>query len=305
MNGLIDYHIADLLLLVRVADASGFTAAARVTGYPQATISRRIAQLEKQLGVRLLDRSTRRVALTDAGHRVCEHARLMLDQAEVIRSVAHELQAEPSGTLRIVSPVVLGQAFVGQVVAQFMALHSKVKVKLELSSRNMDLIDEGFDVAIRIGRVPDSSLAMHHIGTVRTALFATPAYIARAPAIAEPEDLTDHPMLMLGLSLTDSTLNFVSGQRRQSVAPSKQLTSNDVQPLLAAARASVGIAVLPSFMVSTSVPEYGLLEVLPAWSMPDIAVSALTPSTRGNLPAVIQLLALLKKTVQAGTTQGT
>lgn len=300
MDGLIDDQIADLALLVRVTDSGGFTAAARITGQPQSSISRRIALLEKRLGVRLLNRSTRRVALTDAGQRVYAHARLMLDQAEVIGAVARGLQAEPSGTLRVMAPVILGQAFVADAMADFMALHPRVTVKLELSSRSVDLIEEGIDISLHIGRVPDSAMAITTVGKVHTALYASRRYLETTPPIREPGDLMDHAILAIGLSLTAGPLEFRKEEQVVQVTPVRRLASNDVQPLLAAAQAGVGAALLPSFTGDAAVRQSRLVAVLPDWHMADIAVHAVTPSSKGALPSVRQFLAALRARLQGG-----
>jgi DNA-binding transcriptional LysR family regulator len=300
MNGLIDDRLTDLALLVRVHETGGFTAASRTTGHPQATVSRRISQLEARLGVRLLNRTTRSVALTDAGQRVYELARAMLDQAEVISSVTQGLLAEPSGNLRVVAPVILGQAFVGDVMAEFMTLHRKVLVKLELTSRRIDLIEGGFDIAIQIGRTADSSLALTGLGTVRTGLFASPAYLHESASITEPSDLLHHDVFSIGLSLSKGVLRFQLGDRQEIVSPRKRMASNDVQPLLAAASSGIGIAVLPTFTGRKSVENGTLQEVLPAWRMPAVNVSALTPSTRGALPSVREFLVLMKRRLAEG-----
>jgi DNA-binding transcriptional LysR family regulator len=171
----------------------------------------------------------------------------------------------------------------------------KVVVKLEFTSRTLDIIEEGFDVQIHIGRIHDSSLALTKLGTVRAGLFAAPSYLLGLPDVKKPTDLLQHQVLALGLSMVNGKLAFRKGLESESVSPPKRLTSNDVQPLLAAANRGLGIAVLPTFIGVQLVREGKLQELLPQWKMNDVSVSAITPSARGAMPAVEQFLNLLKR----------
>jgi DNA-binding transcriptional LysR family regulator len=294
MNGLIDHSIADLALLVRVVDFAGFTAASRATGIPQATVSRRISMLEKRLGMRLLDRTTRQLKLTLAGTRVYESARLMLDQAEAAGAAANELKAEPSGALRILAPVILGRYYIGDIVAEFLSMHPAVHVKLELASRSVDLVEEGFDIAIRIGNVPDSSLALTHLGKAQTGLYVSPTFHA-AHIIRHPSDLGLHPIMAPLLNLKKSTLAFTRDTVRTRVDVSLHFVCNDAQPLLSAAEKGLGVAVLPRFKGDAAVRSGTLVRVLDNWELPDTIINALTPSTRGALPAVRLFLEYAKQ----------
>ena len=143
MSELIDPHLTELAMFVRVVESGGFTAAAQATKTPQPTVSRHVKQLEDRLGLRLLDRSTRRIALTEPGRRVFDHARAMLDQAEAVQADIANLQAEPSGQLSVVAPIVLGQALVSDVVADFAANHPKVNIFVEWTTRAVNQIRTG------------------------------------------------------------------------------------------------------------------------------------------------------------------
>lgn len=300
MDGLIDALLGDLGLVVRVAEAGGFTAAARQTGVPQATVSRRIASLEGRLGVRVFDRTTRRVALTDAGRQIYEHARLMLEQAEQAQTAATRLRSAPAGRLRITAPVILGQAFVADIVAAYMARYPDVRVLLELTGRVVDLVHEGFDVAIRIGPLPDSTLALTRLGAARTGLFAAAGYLASRGTPRAPAHLARHAMLLPGLALGDATVTLSDGAATERVTVSQAMVSNDVVPLIRAAEAKCGIAVLPTFAAPPS-----LEPVLPAWRSPPIAVNALTPSWKGSLPSVRTFVDMARDRLRhAGTDTG-
>jgi DNA-binding transcriptional LysR family regulator len=285
MSKLIDGQLVDLALFVRIVDFGGFTAAARASGVPQATISRRLAQLEKSFGVRLLDRTTRRVKLTAAGLRVYESARLMVDQAEAASAAANALKSEPSGALRIIAPVILGRYFIGDILAEFLSDHPKVNAKLELSGRSVDLVEEGFDIAIRIGGSPDSSLSQFHLGKTHTGLYVSPSYLV-SRQLDRPEQLAAHPIMAPGSVLGKSELKLSRNGLTEKVAVTLRFVCTDAQPLLAAAERGLGVAVLPRFKGDAAAKTGAVVRILADWELPETIINALTPSSRGSLPAV-------------------
>ncbi|MBE9102118.1 LysR family transcriptional regulator [Vacuolonema iberomarrocanum] len=286
MDELIDDSLADLALFVRVADSGGFTAAARLTGTPQATVSRRIALLEKRFKTQLFYRTTRRVTLTDVGKRIYNHARLMLDQAEAAGATFAALQAEPAGTLRIAAPVILGQSFLGGIVADFMERYPKVSIRLELTARQLDLVEEGVDIVLRVGRLPDSSLRLNYVGSTNTGLYATPHYLANASPIDNPSDLLTHAMLILGLSLEPPPLVLQRGDRSEAIPLKARMACNDTVSLKQAAMLNLGVVILPRFYASEAVSNHELVEILPEWKTASVPVNALTLPSRRELPTV-------------------
>jgi DNA-binding transcriptional LysR family regulator len=301
MNDLIDPLLTDLALLVRVADAGGFTAAAQLTKIPQATVSRRIAALELKLDARLLDRTTRTVALKEPGRRVYEHAKRMLEQGEAASAALRAMQAAPTGSLRVTCTVMLGQAFVKDIVTEYMETYPEVSVKLELTGRRVDIIEEGFDVAIRIGKIPDSGLAITSLGQARSGLFASPAYLETAETITRPLDLAKHPFLSNGVSLENRALTFDRDGVVEKVEVTPRMACNDAQPILAATLKGLGVGRVPTFVAARDVEAGTLVRVLDGWSLPPTTLSGLTPSYRGTLPAVSQFLALAKERLKTVT----
>lgn len=276
----------DLALFVRVVDGGSFTAAARATGVPQGTVSRRIAVLEAGLGVTLLNRTTRRMALTEPGRRVHDHARLMLDQAEAATREVAELRREPSGILRVTAPVILGQAFISGAIATYMERFPKVAVVVEWTTRAIDPIEDGIDVALRIGRPPDSGLTLTRLGRVRGGLFAPDARLSRS--LRDPSDLNGQEIFGLG---TETGMQEIVLDRDGSVARiqvNRRLAANDIQPIIAVARACNGIALLPDFAAPKA-----WSRLLPGWSLPAFEVNAVSAPTRGALPRVKTFLGLL------------
>lgn len=295
MNDLFDTLLSDLALFVRVADNHGFSAAARITRIPQATVSRRIAELEKRLEVRLFDRTTRTVALTEPGRRMYEHAKLMVEQGEAAVSTLHAMQAHPSGVLRVTSPVVLGQAFVQHIVADYLATYPEVSIKLELTGRRVDIIEEGFDIAIRVGNLPDSGLALTRLGEAASGLYASPDYLETADAIDQPEHLQSHPVLLPGVSSDRAIIDLAQNDQKVGLDVVPRMVCNDVQPILTAALRGMGVSQLPAFTTQTALKSNQLVQVLSDWKLPVTQINGLTPAYRGTLPSVREFLRLAKK----------
>ncbi|MCR9088836.1 MAG: LysR family transcriptional regulator [Rhodobacteraceae bacterium] len=294
MNGLIDALLSDLALVVRVSDSGGFTAAAKLTKIPQATVSRRIAMLEENLQVRLFDRTTRRVALTPAGRQVYRHAKLMLEQGEAAAASLQALQERPAGTLRVTCPIVLGQAIVDDIAAEFLTAHPDVRIRIELTGRRVDLVEEGYDIAIRVGRLPDSSLAVTRLASARTGLYASPDYVRRHRPIEKPSDLSANDLLIFAGSLEPRSVTLSQDQIQETVTAPVRMACNDPLPVLTAARSSLGIAEVPRFVATRDVATGALVELLTDWRMAETEINALTPSFRGALPVVREFLDLAK-----------
>lgn len=301
MNGSIDQMIADLALVVRVADAGGFTAAAKLIGIPQATISRRIALLENKVGVRLFDRNTRSISLTAAGRRAYEHSKLMVQQAEVVAYGLKDLRESLAGDLKIASPVVLGQAYIGDVAACFMEVNPRVEVKLYLTTRDIDIIDEGFDIVFKIGKLPDSGLALTRLPAAKRGLYVTPEYCDTVKHPLELDDLVSHNLLTLGTKLDSSEVIFVRGDEVQNLKLKPRLVCNDVQALKSATLRNLGVGMLPRFSVTNEIADGTLVELLPEWRPRDVEVSAVTPSHLGALPSVTAFLKLTKQRLKEST----
>ncbi|WP_299589546.1 LysR family transcriptional regulator [uncultured Tateyamaria sp.] len=298
MNELIDASLSDLALLVRVKDNGGFSAAARITKIPQPTVSRRIATLEERVGVRLFNRTTRSVVLTEAGERVYLHAKQMLEQAEAVATALEEMNARPSGTLRLTCPVIIGQCLINEVLAQYIATYPEVRIKLEATARRVDLIEEGYDIAIRVGELPDSGLAMTPLGAAETAFFATPDYLAKATPIKGPNDLPAHPLFLFSGTLEPSVLQFSRADKKMTAELTPRFACNDVTPILNTTLRNSGLAQLPRFAVQRELSTGALVDVLPHWRLPPADINALTPSFRGSSPAVKAFLAMAKEGVR-------
>lgn len=279
----------DLHYFAMVVEHGGFAAAERALGIPKSRLSRRISQLESDLGVRLLQRSTRRFAVTDVGMSVHRHAQMMLMEAQAAREVVDRLRAEPRGLVRVSVPVALAQIQLQPILPAFLAEFPQVRLQLHVTNRRVDIIQEGIDVALRVRTRmdDDGSLVMRSFGTVRELLVASPSYLDRTGRPQEPEELHRH----LTLSANEDEAN----QRWELYGPDQQFRRVDLQPRFAAfdflllqtlACQGGGITMLPEPLCAQALRQGQLEIVLPKWSLSQAHCHAVFASRRGLLPAV-------------------
>ena len=271
----------------RIVEAGSFSAAARELGRSKSAVSKQIARLEDRLGVRLLNRTTRRLSLTEAGRSFHEGCRRMLAEAEAAERAMTYLSGAPRGTLRVNAPMSFGVLHVAPALAGFMRRYPEISVELVLDDREVDLVGEGFDVGVRIRALPDSSLVARRLAPFRRFVCAAPSYLAAHGAPEAPEDLPRHACLLYSYQAERSVwrLRGPSGERRIGV--SGRLTANNGGALRSAALAGLGLAFLPSFIVGDDLREGRLDRVLPDWSTADdIAVHAIYPVGRNLSPKV-------------------
>ncbi len=270
----------EVLIFSRVVDAGSFTAAGRALDLPKSTVSRMVAALDERLGVRLLERTTRRLRLTEAGSVLYERARriaLALDEAE---AAVGELQAEPKGTIRLTAPVDMGHTWLGPIIARFLAAYPEVNVDIELTGRVVDLLAEGFDVAIRAGRLADSSLVARRLGRTRISLFASPDYVAWRGAPETPDQLAEHDFVLFRGSRFEETLSLRRGTVEREIRVQGRASANDFTMLRALCVAGSGIAQLPDVVGALEVEAGRLVPVLDDWCTGEGQVAAVYPSSR-------------------------
>ena len=279
----------DLYYFAMVVEHGGFAAAERALGIPKSRLSRRISQLEADLGVRLLQRSTRRFAVTDVGTSVYRHAQSMIEEAQAAEEVVERLSVEPRGVVRVSVPVSLAQHQVPALLPDFIALYPQVRVQLHVSNRRVDVINEGFDVAIRVRNKldDDGSLVMRSFGMIQELLVASPAYLEGMGRPRTPADLDDH----VTLSMSEDEAR----QRWDLQGPDGEMVRVDLRPrvagfdfpmLMALARQGIGITMLPESLCADAVRNGELEVVLPRWRLPQGVCHAVFASRRGMLPAV-------------------
>lgn len=276
------YEPNDLLIFARVAEAGSFSRAAERLGSPKSTVSRRIALLEEQLGERLILRTTRRLTLTEFGHQLLEHARQVANEVDAVKALAEFRQARPSGRLRVSMPSDLANMVLNEMLAAFIALHPAVSLEIDLSPRRVDLLGENFDLAVRMGDLPDDTLlAARRIAVFPSGLYAAPSYLAERGEPASPDQLDQHDALrMLGRDGDPVSWTLSFGDRRWEGIPPGRTAANAPELLINLARAGAGIAAVPDYFAAPSVRRGELLRVLPDWCMPSHNAWAVFPGRR-------------------------
>ncbi len=283
----------EMAVFVAVARAGSFTAAADQLAMPRSTVSRRIANLEARIDAQLLHRTTRSVRLTDIGAAFFERARHAVDEARAAEALVAGWGKRPYGSLRMTAPLTF--EFLGSVVSAYLASYPDCRVDLVCTDRVVHLIAEGFDLAVRAGRLPDSTLRARRLGTIRRLLVAAPRYLRSRPAPDEPAELAAHDTIEFsGGSRERAMWTLHSAGRSVTLPLQPRLAVNDYALLRAAACAGLGIALLPAY-VFESAPEGQLVPVLPAWSGAEIPVHAVFPGGRHTPPKVTAMLALLSQ----------
>ena len=272
----------DLLLFARIVEAGSFSLAAQRMELPKSTVSRRIALLEAQLGERLLQRTTRKLMLTDFGASLLEHARKVVDEVEAAGALVEHRQLAPSGRLRISMPADFANLGLTFMIAAFIERYPAIALELDLSPRRVDLIGENFDIAIRMGDLPDdSSLHARRVALERIALYASPSYIARRGMPEHPDDLHAHDLLCLS--------NRNGGALAWQLTRGKTVWQRDLPARLAAnspdllariACAGAGIAASSDLFARAGVEKGELVRVLPEWSLPIVTGWAVFPGRR-------------------------
>jgi DNA-binding transcriptional LysR family regulator len=272
----------DLLLFARVAEEGSFSRAAERVGLPKSTVSRRIAGLESELGERLLLRTTRKLAITDFGHSVLEHAQQLSAEVEAAAALAQQRQVEPSGRLRVSMPADFATIVLGRLLAEFIEKYPSISLELDLTPRRVDLIGENFDVALRMGSLPDdASLAARQIAVFSIGLYASPAYLKRRGAPSEPEALMEHDALRLLLRNGEpATWILTRGEAHWEGIPPGRATANSPELLIRLARSGAGIAAVTDHFAAPYVESGELEPVLEDWTLPTSSAWAVFPGRR-------------------------
>jgi len=280
-----------LAIFARVAELRSFSQAAAELGLSKATVSKAIARLEARLGARLFNRTSRRLALTDTGEQLGARAAALLAEAEQAESEAMSLSAAPRGKVRLAAPMSFGVLFVAPLLPELFRLHPELTVDLHLSDAQIDLIGEGFDAALRIGHLPDTSLLARRLCDMPLHLVAAPAYLKAHGRPKHPLELSRHLAISYSYQLTQDTWRFhkASGETA-AVRPSGPLRVNNGEAMLPSLIAGVGIGVLPDFIVREALADRQLERLLPGWSLPAGAVYWVTPPG-GLKPKRVEILA--------------
>ena len=286
--GVID-DLNDLRFFAAVVEHGGFSAAARALALPKSRLSKRIAHLEARLGVRLLQRTTRRFVVTDFGERFLVHCRAVMEEARAAQEAVDVLRAEPRGLVRVSAPVSIAQSALGPIIASFLERHPQVSVRLLANNRRVDVLGEGFDVAIRVRERLDSdgSLVLRSIAGTRGLLVASPALLDRLGRPSTPAGLAAFPALSMHEHDNAQVWTLRDGQGASThIEVNARLICGDFPVLLDAALNGLGVAMLPDWQCFEALRRGALEVVLPQWRLPQGILHFVYPSRRGLLPAV-------------------
>lgn len=272
----------DMALFVEVVKAKGFRGAAEAMDMSNSTLSRRIGALEKAIGLRLLHRTTRKVELTEAGQIYYERCKRIVDEAKLAHEELGEMLAHPTGLLRASFPVDFAVTYLSPAIAEFARRYPGIRFDFDFTSRRVSLVSEPFDVAIRIGESEDSQLIARPIATLRSNLYAAPAYLASAPPLVDAADLEQHECL----ATHPSGWNLQDGAQTVKVAAAGRFALNSVGVARRLAALGVGVVLLPQEIVADEVANGALVRVLPLWQGAPSTIYAMTETRL--LPAKTQ-----------------
>jgi len=276
-----------MAVFARVVEMESFSAAARALGLSKSAVSKRIKRLEDDLGVRLLNRTTRRLSVSEAGTAFYEGCQRVLAEAEATRAAVSHLAAAPRGQLRVNAPMSFGVRHLAGALAGFMGRYPELAVDLTLNDRFVDLVEEGFDVGIRIARLEASGLIARRLAPNRIILCAAPEYVRRHGAPRTVAELSSHDCLLYSYMAARCSWRFARGEEQAEVRVRGRLRINNGDAVLAAARAGQGIALLPSFICGDDLRAGRLTRVLPGWVQAGApAVHAIYPARRNLSPKV-------------------
>ncbi len=290
-----DQALEELRAFVAVVNAQGFSSAARVMRGRKATLSKRVQDLEARLGVPLLVRTTRSMRLTDEGRAYYEHASRALEAARDAESVVLSAKAAPRGVLRVTTAAALAVHVLDAVVMRYLKEYPDVRLVLHASERRLDLVRDGFDVAIWGGPLDDSSLVARKLGVAAGGYFASPSYLARHPEPKSPDELGAHDLVTITKEGGASQWPFVAGGKEKRVAIRPRLIVNDVELALRAGLGGMGIFPAPLSMAEPYVAKKQLVQVLRRWTRPAIDVHAVFPPGGALVPKTRAFLDLLRE----------
>ena len=289
--------LTGIAVFTSVANLGGFTAAAKALGLSKSTVSKQIAKLEERLGARLFNRTTRRLSLTEIGAAYFERCRRIVEEAEEAELAVTQLHSEPVGRLRINAPLSFGLMHVAPLIPDFMARHPALEVAIDVNDRRVDLIEEGIDVAIRVGELADSTLVARRLAPCRFAVVASPDYWNRHGRPSHPTDLADHNCLIYTLRERPNQTRFldpVAPETPISITVSGTLNANNGDLLMTAALADRGVYISPTFFCGEHLVAGRLEAVLADYPVPVTGIHAMWPPNRhlsAKVRAFVEMLA--------------
>jgi DNA-binding transcriptional LysR family regulator len=283
----------ELLVFAKVVQAGSFTAASAALRMPKSTVSRKVSELEERVGAQLLQRTTRKLRLTEVGRAYFEHCARVVAEAEQAEQVVTRMQATPHGLLRVTTP--LNFPVLGPLSAEFLARYPEVRLEMVCTDRRVDLVAEGFDVAVRAGMLPDSTLIARRIGTIERLVVASPGYLEARGAPRKPADLEHHDCLVFSGGRESNIWSLQSGGRSVTVAVRARMVVNDFDMLQAAALAGSGVTMLGAHTCAAELASGRLQRILPGWNSPATPLHAVYPGGHHLSPKVSAFVDFLRE----------
>lgn len=288
-------RVQGISLFIRVVETGSFSKAATDLGITQPTATKFVASMEKRLGILLLHRSTRGVTPTEIGKLYYEKCKLIAREIEEADDLASLFQSKVRGKLTISSSIAFGRRVLTPTILEFMSLHPELEVNLNMDDRYINLVEQGVDLAIRMRRLPDSSLGSRLLGMNPWVLVASPSYLESNPAPQNPEDIRKHQALMYSTAQGDHRWNFTNSHDQTEVVEVRgPFTSNNLSSILSAARNNMGLAVLPWYVAHQSVKDGILKPLLEEWSLPAQEIHAVFSSPKHVPTKVSQCIDFLQ-----------
>lgn len=287
----------EMRIFAQVMESGSFTAAADKLGLSKQFVSRKLMALEQRLGVRLLNRSTRRLDVTPLGQRYYEAALRLLGEIEQVEQGISGQTSEPRGTVRLSAPLSFAVAHLSSLLPAFLKRYSQVSVEVDLSDRSVDLLGEGYDLALRIGLLEDSTLIARRIATIERVYSASPAYLAQHGTPLQPEDLRKHACLPYGHS-RQVQWRFAGAGKPLTLDVSGRMRANNGDVLREAAIAGMGVTYLPTFILGEALQDGRLVKVLEGYETEPLVLSAVYPQHRQSARPVQALVEFLREQMQ-------
>ncbi|WP_428623508.1 LysR family transcriptional regulator [Sedimenticola sp.] len=283
----------EMVIFVKVVESGNFTAAAANLGMPKSTVSRKISQLETRLGTRLLQRTTRRVRTTELGALYYERCARLVSEAEEAERAISQCQEQPRGLLRVTMPVDIGISIMPAILREFLHQYPEITLQVDVSDRYVDLVGEGFDMAIRAGVLQDSTLVAHRLYTSRMLICATPDYFIRHGKPLVPADLRQHDCIVFNPSRGSESLKFKGPKGEETVEVGGRLSINNLSAIRGACLTGEAIGMLPEVQCQDLIATGQLVSVLDDWLVNAGGIYAVYPSPRHLTPKVRSFIAFL------------
>ena len=293
---MLNCDLNDLMVFTTVVEQGSFTGAAEAYNTPKSNISRKITRLETHLGVRLLERSTRSLRLTEVGQRYYEYCRRIKDELDAADSAVESMLEKPQGRLRICTSLGVGQSLLSEHLANFCLNNPNIELDLTLTNRRVDLIEEGFDLAFRVGDLADSSLVSKRLCSINLRLYSAPD--RGVEGLSHPSELLSHPLMLMSAKERSADWQLFSGEEQHHLTFKPSVRCDDFSMLKRMAVQGLGITELPDYMAREFEHNGKLINVLPNWHFKPVELYALYPSHRGSTPKVRALLDYLSIQLQ-------